>query len=115
MLTALRAGQPIDLSSGVQERDFVYAPDIADFFVNLLFSQHTGAFNVGTGTPLSIRAAVEQVAARLGAGAALLRFGGRPDNGEPRKLVADMRKSQAIWAQKPKSFATGLSLLLDAS
>jgi nucleoside-diphosphate-sugar epimerase len=112
VLAALRAGQPVDLTSGVQERDFVYAPDIGEFFVRLLFSPQTGAFNVGTGTPLSIRAAVEQLADRLGASAALLRFGGRPDNGEPQTLVADMRKSQPIWAGPPKSFAAGLSLLL---
>jgi nucleoside-diphosphate-sugar epimerase len=114
VLAALRADRPIDLSSGVHERDFVYAADIADFFVRLLFSPQTGAFNVGTGTPLSVRAAVQQVAARLGASPALLRFGGRPDNGEPQRLVADMRKSQAIWAEPPKSFAAGLSLLLGA-
>lgn len=115
VIAALRAGRPIDLSTGVQQRDFIFANDIADFFVALLFSDAAGAFNVGTGTVRTVRAAVEQVADALDADKALLRFGVRIDNGEPEILAASMRRAHAIWPRPPKSFTEALPLVLGAS
>jgi nucleoside-diphosphate-sugar epimerase len=112
VIAALRAGRPVDLSTGLQQRDFVFAPDVGEFFVALLFSEASGAFNVGTGNVLSVRAAVEHVAEALQADKALLRFGARPDNGEPEILAADMRKSRPIWPRPPRSFAEALPLLV---
>jgi nucleoside-diphosphate-sugar epimerase len=49
VIEALLSGRPVDLSHGRQERDFVYAPDVADLLVRLLAGGEEGAFNVGTG------------------------------------------------------------------
>ena len=105
VIAALRAGQPVDLTTGLQERDFVFATDVARFFFHLLASGENGAFNVGTGTALSIRHVVEDVAATLSADPLLLRFGARHDDGESVRIVADMRKSRSLWEDPPISFS----------
>jgi nucleoside-diphosphate-sugar epimerase len=92
VIAALRSDKPVETTHGMQERDFVYAPDAADLFVSLLLSRETGVFNVGTGHATTIRSVVERLAARL-AKAHLLRFGAIPPrSGDPPILVADMTK-----------------------
>ena len=53
-------------ADGGQLRDFIYGPDAGELLVKLLFSREAGAFNIGTGTPSTIRSAVEYLAARFG-------------------------------------------------
>jgi nucleoside-diphosphate-sugar epimerase len=91
-VATLRAGERMLLSSGAQQRDFVYAPDAAKMLAGLLSSGATGAFNIGSGEPRSVRSVVEAVADRLGA-RDLLQFDAVPPRAwEPPFLVADMRK-----------------------
>jgi nucleoside-diphosphate-sugar epimerase len=91
-LTSLRAGKPMSLSTGEQQRDFVYAPDVAKMLVGLLDSMATGAFNIGSGEPRTVRSVIEAVADRLN-GCDLLQFGVMPARAwEPPLLVANMRK-----------------------
>jgi nucleoside-diphosphate-sugar epimerase len=109
VIAALVAGQSKDLSDGRQERDFIFAPDLADLMVRLLFGGHHGAFNVGTGRAVTLRAVIEALAARLG-GAELLRFGAfQSPVTEPQRLVADMTKvaTQLGWTA-PTSLEAGL-------
>lgn len=113
VIAALMARRPIDLSDGLQERDFIYSPDLADLAVRLLFGGHRGAFNVGTGRAVTLRFVVESLAARLG-GAELLRFGAfQPVVSEPERLVADMTKvsAQLGWTA-PTSLEAGLDELV---
>lgn len=95
-LAALRAGEPIALSSGEQKRDFVYAPDAAKMLAGLLGSDATGAFNIGSGEAPSVRSVIEALGDRFNA-RQLLQFGARaPRAWEPPLLVADMRKLAAL-------------------
>ena len=113
MAAALRAGQTIETTEGTQERDFILAADAADLFARLLSSAESGAFNVGTGTGVTVRAAIERLADRFQA-RALLRFGARPmAPGEPMRLVADMTKvrDRLGWTA-PTAFAEGLERAL---
>jgi nucleoside-diphosphate-sugar epimerase len=91
VIEALLAGQTVDLSHGTQERDFIYAADVADLLVRLLAGGEEGAFNVGTGYGTQVRSVVERIADRLG-GRELLRFGAVGSDIEPARLVADMSK-----------------------
>ncbi len=91
-LAALRAGEPLPLSSGDQKRDFVYAPDAAKMLAGLLGSDATGAFNIGSGEASSVRSVMEALADRFNA-RHLLQFGARtPRAWEPPLLAADMAK-----------------------
>jgi nucleoside-diphosphate-sugar epimerase len=95
-LAKLRAGQPMPLSTGEQKRDFVYAPDAAKMLVGLLNVNATGAFNIGSGEPRSVRSVIEILADRLNA-RGLLHFGAMPARAwEPPLLVADMKKLEAL-------------------
>lgn len=96
VLDALAHGRTVDLSDGTQERDFIFAGDVADLLTRLLASDAQGAFNVGTGQGSSVRRVVEGLADRFG-GRDLLRFGALPQRSdEPQHLVADMSKVRRV-------------------
>jgi len=115
VMQALQAARPIDLGSGTQVRDFVWAPDVADLLVQLLSCRDVGVFNAGTGIGTSVREATEFIANRLGR-SELLRFGVRPDPvSEPESLVADMRKTQQLVQWAPRTnLSLGLETLLQS-
>jgi nucleoside-diphosphate-sugar epimerase len=95
-LAKLRARETMLLSSGMQQRDFVYAPDAAKMLAGLLASRATGAFNIGSGEARTVRSVVEALADRLGA-RDLLQFDAVPPRAwEPAVLVADMRKLDGL-------------------
>lgn len=103
VIAALREGRPVDLTDGAQERDFVYAPDVAELFVRLLGASTEGVFNVGTGQGTRIRSVVERIADRIGR-RELLRFGAIvPKTPEPPSLVADMAKAERWLGWLPPS------------
>jgi len=111
VINSLAAGRPVELTSGTQERDFIFAPDAAGLLTRLLASDESGSFNIGTGRATPIRAAVELVADHLGR-RELLRFGALPDKAdEPARLVADMSKvaGRLGWSP-PTSLETGLTV-----
>ena len=92
VVASLLADKPVKTTHGRQQRDFIYAPDVADLLVRLLLSPETGAFNIGTGNATTVRAVVEHLATQRGR-VQLLQFGAvEPPAGEPLTLVADMTK-----------------------
>ena len=110
VLAAIARREAVNLSDGTQVRDFIFAPDAADLILRLAAGAEEGIFNVGTGIGVSVREAVERVAALAG-GADLLRFGALPNRGgEPDRLVADMTKATRILGWKPRhDLAAGLA------
>ena len=114
VIQALRRGQPVELTHGQQERDFIFATDIADLFWRLLVGAETGYFNVGTGRGTSVRSAVEFVGDRLGQ-RELLRFGARATvNSEPARLVADMSKvNKTLGWTAATPIESGLAEMVD--
>jgi nucleoside-diphosphate-sugar epimerase len=75
----LGAGEPADLSSGNQIRDYLDVRDAGRMIVAAARSQVQGAVNICSGTPLTVRKLAEQIADEYGR-RDLLRFGARPDN-----------------------------------
>lgn len=115
VLSALAAGGPVETTHGQQQRDLIYATDIADLFLRLLLSSESGAFNIGTGKATKIRSVVELLATRRG-GLDRVRFGAiEPPAGDPAVLVADMDKvaSRLGWSA-PTSIDAGLERVLAA-
>jgi nucleoside-diphosphate-sugar epimerase len=115
MLAALRAGKPVPTTHGMQQRDFIYAPDAGDLLVRLLLSAESGAFNVGTGRATTIRSVIEYLASRCGK-PGLPQFGAiAPARGEPPFLVADMMKvrDRLSWSA-PTDVRYGLDEILSS-
>ena len=83
----LAAGEVATLSAGTQVRDFLDVAEAGARVAQVALGAGTGAFNVCSGVPVTVRALAEQIAAEAGR-PDLLSFGTRPlDPGEPPVLV----------------------------
>lgn len=69
VLRALEPGETFGLRGGTVERDFVYAPDVADaFLATLSWRGRTDAYNLGSGRNTSLAELAETVVAASGSG-----------------------------------------------
>jgi len=75
----LKAGEPAELSSGTQIRDFLDVREAGRMIAEAALGSVRGPVNVCSGTPVTVRALAEQIADEYGR-RDLLRFGARPDN-----------------------------------
>jgi dTDP-6-deoxy-L-talose 4-dehydrogenase (NAD+) len=75
----LSAGQPAELTSGAQVRDFMDVRDAGREIAEVAIGGKEGAFNICSGVPITVRQLAEQIADQYGR-RDLLRFGVRPDN-----------------------------------
>ena len=73
---SLLCGDPIDLSPGEQQRDYLDVDDVANALIRLAELRVIGAVNVCSGEAVSVRQLLGALAERVG-GADLLRFGAR--------------------------------------
>ncbi|HEY0148224.1 MAG TPA: NAD-dependent epimerase/dehydratase family protein [Allosphingosinicella sp.] len=103
VLAKLRRGEPVELSSGQNSRDFIFADDVVEGLDRILSSVHElpeGApVPLGSGVPTRLRDLVEMLVAKTGSNSPVL-FGARPDNPlEPPALAADLSAMSAIgWS-----------------
>jgi nucleoside-diphosphate-sugar epimerase len=101
LIRGLLSGEAVACSHGNQIRDFIYVDDVAQGLVELLCSDATGAFNMGTGRATSLRQVAELVTARLGR-AELVQFGARPASADdPQRVVADMSRTKSATGWQP--------------
>lgn len=75
----LSAGEPADLSSGNQVRDFLDVSQAGRLIAEAAQSTSEGAINVCSGIPITVRKLAEKIADEYGR-RDLLRFGARADN-----------------------------------
>mgnify|MGYP001613019198 CR=1 FL=1 len=75
----LSAGEPADLSSGTQIRDYLDVREAGRMIVEQALGAGQGPVNICTGTPVTVRELAERIADEYGR-RDLLRFGARPDN-----------------------------------
>ena len=89
VIAALRRGEPAACTAGEQLRDFMHVADVAAAFAALLDSPATGAVNMASGDPVTIRTFVTQIAELMDR-RELLRLGALPTRaGDPPVLTAD--------------------------
>lgn len=74
VIRALLKDEPALCSEGLQVRDFSYSFDVARAYVSLLNSQVTGAVNIASGSPISVRDLITKIATKLNK-LELVRFG----------------------------------------
>jgi dTDP-6-deoxy-L-talose 4-dehydrogenase (NAD+) len=75
----LAAGEPAELTSGNQIRDFLDVKDAGKQIADVVLGAGQGPVNICSGLPITIRQLAEQVADEYGRRDLLL-FGARPDN-----------------------------------
>jgi nucleoside-diphosphate-sugar epimerase len=66
VISSLLRGEPAGCSQGLQQRDFLYSPDVADALVALLDCPVSGAVNIGSGVPLRVGDLAMRIATMLG-------------------------------------------------
>jgi nucleoside-diphosphate-sugar epimerase len=86
----LSAGEPAELSSGTQIRDYLDVRDAARMIAESALGAGQGPINICSGEPVMIRALVERIADEYGR-RDLLRFGARPDNLTDPPVVVGLR------------------------
>lgn len=87
----LSAGLPADLTTGEQVRDFLEVKTAASLILDVMQSDTTGAFNICSGIPLTVRQLAESIADEFGR-RDLLRFGVRKMNSsDPPMIVGEPR------------------------
>ena len=75
----LAAGEPAELTSGNQIRDFLNVREASQMIVETALSDVQGPVNICSGIPITVRKLAENIADEYGR-RDLLRFGARPDN-----------------------------------
>jgi len=90
VVRSLLEGRPARCTHGKQVRDFLYVEEVARAFVALLESEATGAVNIASGQPLTIRELVLKIAHKLQL-SDLVELGALKSNpGDPAVLLADV-------------------------
>lgn len=101
VIRSLLQGQPAPCSHGAQVRDFLHVRDVAGAFVQLLGAGVTGAVNVASGQPVSLRDIIYRVADQFGR-RDLIRMGAIPTPlDEPPLIVADTRRLREEVGWRP--------------
>lgn len=75
----LSKGDPAELTSGSQIRDFLDVKDAGKFIAEVAVGDQQGVVNICSGKPITVRQLAEQIADQYGR-RDLLNFGVRPDN-----------------------------------
>jgi nucleoside-diphosphate-sugar epimerase len=108
MIRALIQKIPVELSSGLQKRDFLMTEDLGDLIAGLALSSAEGDFNLSSGEALSIREIGKTLCDISGSPQDLLRFSSQPLN-EPALIVGSTLKRDRIFPWKAQqSLAQGL-------
>jgi nucleoside-diphosphate-sugar epimerase len=87
----LEKGEPAELTSGKQIRDFLDVADAGKMISDVVLSDKTGPVNICSGKPITVRQLAEQIADEYGR-RDLLIFGARPDNLFDPPCVAAMKR-----------------------
>lgn len=108
------AGEPLELTAGTQERDFIQLDDVVAAILAVLDRPQPGcrSIAVGSGTAVTIRTVVERLN-RLAGGRSQLRFGAVPMRAnEPARCVADITALCRLGWSPAVSLESGLAALV---
>jgi nucleoside-diphosphate-sugar epimerase len=93
----LQAGEPAELSSGTQIRDFLDVRDAGRMIVEAALGTGQRVINICSGVPVTVRELAERIADQYGR-RDLLHFGARPDNLIDPPRVVGVRGGQSLPA-----------------
>ena len=93
-------GDDYDTPDGTCLRDYIHIADLAQAHMLALVSEHTGAFNLGTGAGYSVKQVVETARAVTWHPIPAVVAARRP--GDPARLVAGAEKARRVLGWKPK-------------
>ena len=92
MIAKLVEGKPVPFDAATAVQDFMDVRDAADAFAALLASPVTGAINIASGQPVSIRTVLTELERALGT-PGLLKFGElKGGQNQPGELIASTRR-----------------------
>lgn len=77
IILSLLRGDPIEVSAGLQVRDYLYVTDVADAFATILESDVGGTIDVCSGSSRTLRAVFEEIGRSIGR-EDLIRWGSLP-------------------------------------
>ena len=81
--------QLVFLTNGTQTRDYLYVEDATDMMAKAIFEGKTGAINICSGIPRTVKDVAEEIATSLGR-PELLRFGSKaPSENEPEYILGE--------------------------
>ena len=105
----LRAGEPAELTSGTQVRDYLDVREAGRMIVDTALGPAEGPVNICSGVPVTVRELAERIADQYGR-RDLLRFGARPDNlVDPPRVVGVIAGGAPGLGQKPPEAASSHS------
>jgi nucleoside-diphosphate-sugar epimerase len=91
----LGAGEPAELTSGKQIRDYLDVREAGRMIVETAISAVQGPVNICSGIPITVRQLAEQIADECGR-RDLLRFGARPDNVNDPPYVVGVKRELSL-------------------
>jgi nucleoside-diphosphate-sugar epimerase len=102
------------MGPGTAIRDFLYVEDVAAAFIAALLSDYQGAFNIGSGEPVSLRS-IGELLARLTGRQDLLTIGALPPVANEAPLIgADVSALRDEMDFSPRwTLETGLEATID--
>ena len=108
-INSLLRGQVCNLTPGDQVRDYLHVKDVAGAVCAVARSNLTGAVNVGSGQPVTVREIALRIGEQLGR-ADLIALGAQPYiPGDPMHIVADNTRLRQNTDWKPQcDLETGL-------
>lgn len=102
VIRSLLQDEPARCSHGNQIRDFLYVEDTAEAFVALLEAQTTGAVNIASGRPVTLKDVINVIAEKLDR-QHLIQLGAVPvPASEPHLLVAEVERLTGEVGWSPK-------------
>ena len=104
LLAATQSGQPLQLTAGLQRRDFTYVGDVAEGLVRLGCLESSGPLlvNLATSTLTSVREFAESAADVLGMKKSQLQFAALPlRSDEAQQGPADITRLQQLLGWRP--------------
>jgi nucleoside-diphosphate-sugar epimerase len=118
---SLLGGKPIDVTDGLQSRDYLHVADIAEALCRVVESDLTGRVDICTGSPIRLRDVFDEIGRATGRGD-LLRVGalaalestGWPATGDPAPLLTTgwqprynlqqgIQETTAWWATRERN------------